>query len=346
MQVALPFVAIASVRRKPADQSARAIRLKNVKRLLAIEVWVGVGDPPTCPGAEARAPVHYGHNAERWTGSSRTFAIRRTGLSVRLAIITMISFNLPTRLVNVMQRSPKSPANLYRAEFHADRDARTRAAARTILSYIFDWCQINSVCDVGCGVGTWLAAAQGLGAGMVTGYEGPWGASAQLVVDPALVEFLDLEQPISAGTRFDLVVSLEVAEHLSPARGPGLVADLCRLGNMVLFAAAIPNQGGTGHVNERWQSYWAGLFDSQDYDVIDAIRPLIWQNGEIPWWYRQNILLYVRRQSPAATALAVAGLPATSYIDLVHPDHFIHAEEHQPGRAIKKMVRRLLNRGG
>jgi len=28
----------------------------------------------------------------------------------------------------------------------------------------------------------------------------------------------------------------------------------------VLFSAAIPNQGGTGHINEQWQEYWAEKF--------------------------------------------------------------------------------------
>lgn len=242
-----------------------------------------------------------------------------------------------------MQQSPESPADLYGAEFHAGRDARTRSTARTILSYVFDWCQINSVCDVGCGVGTWLAVARELGAETVSGYEGPWGASSKLVVDPALIEFRDLEQPIRAKTRFDLVLSLEVAEHLSAARGPGLVADLCRLGDLVLFSAAIPKQGGVGHINERWQSYWADLFDGQGYQAIDAIRPLIWRDESIPCWYRQNILLYARRQAPVMTTLAEARLPATSYIDIVHPDLFSPARRRRPVSVVRSMARRLLN---
>ena len=60
--------------------------------------------------------------------------------------------------------------------------------------------------------------------------------------------------------RFDLAISLEVAEHLAPQRSESLVRDLCALADVVLFAAAVPFQGGAGHVNERWQSWWAQRF--------------------------------------------------------------------------------------
>lgn len=241
-----------------------------------------------------------------------------------------------------MPISSNSAAGSYGAEFHATRDAQTRPAAQTVLSHLFNICQIKSVCDVGCGVGTWLSAAQELGAETVLGFEGPWVSAAQMEVDPSCVKHQDLEQPVEVDGRFDLVLSLEVAEHLTPARGPGLVAELCQLSDLVLFSAAILNQGGTGHKNERWQSYWAGLFDEQGFDTIDAIRPHIWNDGSMPWWYRQNILLYVRRDTPVAATLARAGLRTASYVDLVHPELFMHAEKRQPARALKRMAGQLL----
>lgn len=241
-----------------------------------------------------------------------------------------------------MQQAPKSPDKLYGTAFHADRDARTRAVAKTILSHLMDWTEIDSVCDVGCGVGTWLAAAGELGVKTVLGFEGPWGESADLVVDRSLVRFSNLQAAIRTELRYDLVVSLEVAEHLTEDRAPGFVADLCALGDLVLFSAAIPNQGGTGHVNERWQSYWAELFAGNGYCALDAVRPLIWGDDNIAWWYRQNILLYVREGSPIAAKLAAAGLQAPTYLDLVHPACFSVVQDRQPLRRLKKKVHKLL----
>ncbi len=236
------------------------------------------------------------------------------------------------------------PDNLYSEDFHADRDARTRATARTVLGMVASWTGITSVCDVGCGVGTWLAAAGELGASRLQGFEGPWGRTAKLVVDQSIVTFGDLERPIRADGKFDLVISLEVAEHLTESRAPAFVEDLCALGDLVLFSAAIPNQGGTGHVNERWQSWWAGLFAERGYDAFDAIRPAIWSDPSVAWWYRQNILLYARRGSAAAKALTSAGIGAPQMLDVVHPGQFAHLSNAGPARAIKLMVRRWLSR--
>lgn len=55
--------------------------------------------------------------------------------------------------------------------------------------------------------------------------------------------------------RFDLAMTIEVAEHLTPVRADSFVEDLTRLSDVVLFSAAIPAQGGINHVNEQWQSY-------------------------------------------------------------------------------------------
>lgn len=234
---------------------------------------------------------------------------------------------------------------MYDAEFHADRDTRTRSTARAILTYLFEKIEIESVCDVGCGVGTWLSAAQELGAERIKGYEGPWAEKAQLVIDLGLITLQDLEVEVRADERFDLVISLEVAEHLTATRGPAFIAELCALGDLVLFSAAIPDQGGTGHVNERWQSYWAGVFAEQGYEVFDVIRPAIWQEEAVPWWYRQNILVYAKQGSTAAEALAGEYRPAVSYLDVVHPELFRHAEANQPARSLRKAFRNLLGRG-
>ena len=97
----------------------------------------------------------------------------------------------------------------------------------------------------------------------------------------------------SGEERFDLAITLEVAEHLPPERAAGFVEELCTLAPIVLFSAAIPDQGGTHHLNEQWPEYWVAEFSRLNYRPIDAIRPRIWTDPEIYWWYRQNCLLFV-----------------------------------------------------
>jgi SAM-dependent methyltransferase len=123
----------------------------------------------------------------------------------------------------------------------------------------------------------------------------------------------DLELPLELGRRFDLAISMEVAEHLSPASAERFVADLARLAPAVLFSAAIPYQGGEHHQNERWQSYWAALFARQGLYPHDVVRPAVWTDPEVEPWYAQNTLLYTGDPGPSVT------------LDLVHPRHYLSA---------------------
>ncbi|MEM9147317.1 MAG: methyltransferase domain-containing protein [Pseudomonadota bacterium] len=229
---------------------------------------------------------------------------------------------------------------LYVPAFYANRDANTVSAARKVLGIVFSMHQINSVCDVGCGVGTWLKVAGELGAETVFGYEGDWVDRNALVIPDDRVKVADLSVPLVTEARYDLAISLEVAEHLPPDRAGSFVSDLCGLSDRVLFSAAIPHQGGTGHVNERWQSYWAGLFAQHGHRPVDAVRPLVWTDTTVPWWYRQNAILYVRG-APGAEA-------QVQQLDLVHPEQFLELENATLSRAAKKVwpaLKRRLRKG-
>lgn len=110
----------------------------------------------------------------------------------------------------------------------------------------------------------------------------------------------------------------EVAEHLTPGRAESLVNDLVSLAPVVAFSAAIPGQGGTNHSNERWPSYWRDLFSLAGFDAIDCLRTSNWRNEEIEWWYRQNLILYVKREDAHRFRSLVSDMP----FDIVHPSTF------------------------
>jgi SAM-dependent methyltransferase len=104
--------------------------------------------------------------------------------------------------------------NVYNTEFYAHRRARTLVAARKILSLVRDITDFKSIADVGCGTGTWLAAAFEGGAEKAVGLEGDW-VKPDMLDDPR-IEFFpkDLEQRFEL-PQVDLAMSLEVAEHVS-----------------------------------------------------------------------------------------------------------------------------------
>src|SRR2546426_3691918 len=72
-----------------------------------------------------------------------------------------------------------------------------------------------SILDVGCGICTWLKAALDYGVSDIFGVDGIEIPESQLLIPRAFFMWRDLEKPLSLGRRFDLVLCLEVAEHLS-----------------------------------------------------------------------------------------------------------------------------------
>jgi hypothetical protein len=97
--------------------------------------------------------------------------------------------------------------------------------------------------------------------------------------------------------RFDLVQSLEVAEHITPAASEAFVENLARHAErFVLFSAAPPGQGGEYHVSERSYEFWRGLFAAHGFSPFDFVRPLIARDGRVSYWYRYNTLLYARAE--------------------------------------------------
>ena len=95
------------------------------------------------------------------------------------------------------------------------------------------------------------------------------------------------------GRRFDLVQSLEVAEHLPGSASAAFVALLVRHSRgLILFSAAPPGQGGENHINEQSYDFWRGHFRDWGYHAIDWIRPRLAGDKTISYWYRYNVILY------------------------------------------------------
>jgi len=169
-------------------------------------------------------------------------------------------------------------------------------SAEQIVPYIMELIHPESVVDVGCGIGAWLAAFRDLGnVKDYLGFDGNYIEKKHLLIDPNHFIVKNLEDmPITCERTFDLAVSLEVAEHLSTKIALPFVESLTRLAPIVLFSAAIPSQGGTNHINEQWPSYWAELFSRFHYVPVDCIRRKFWNNENVSFWYSQNTVLYVK----------------------------------------------------
>ena len=170
---------------------------------------------------------------------------------------------------------------------------------------------LDAVLDVGCGRGVWAAEWQRRGVARVLGVDGDYVSRDALLIPPDCFLATDLAQPFDVGERFALVQCLEVAEHLAPEAAATLIDGLVRHGDLILFSAAIPGQGGEHHVNERSYAYWRDLFAERGYQMYDAVRPVLRNEVHVEPWYRYNAFVYAKatgaaRLSAAARAHLVA----------------------------------------
>ncbi len=237
--------------------------------------------------------------------------------------------------------------------FEGQKGGSVRSATEVvpIVIYLFD---PKSVVDVGCGVGTWLKVFVDKGITDVLGIDGEYVDRKQLVVPADKFMPHDLEKSFPSNKKFDLAISLEVGEHLPEHSAEQFVKTLTSLAPVVLFSAAIPFQGGTHHINERWQSYWAEKFNKNGFVPTDIIRKKIWTNNEVQPWYKQNIVLYIDK-----TKLVDQNFPiknedeVTEFgnLDVVHPEIYLQAvdpakmHQQQILRAVKAtphIVKKLL----
>ena len=210
--------------------------------------------------------------------------------------------------------------HIYNNQFFDYIDGGARASARRMIGLIRPWLGMQSVLDLGCGRGAWLAEWITAGVTDVTGVDGAYVDRTALLVPGHAFLAADLTRPVETGRRFDLAQSLEVGEHLPETASATLVDSLTRASDRVLFSAAVNGQGGEFHVNEQPLSFWQDLFAAQGYTAFDCIRPNLRHAGDVEPWYRYNTVLYVNaagraglpqqvleREIPAGTALENAG---------------------------------------
>ncbi|MFZ6014449.1 MAG: class I SAM-dependent methyltransferase [Bacteroidota bacterium] len=187
-----------------------------------------------------------------------------------------------------------------------------------------DLVQPRSVLDVGCGLGTWLKAFEECGVKDFKGVDGAYVNKTLLRIPQERFYAHDLTQAMDLGRKFDLVMTLEVAEHLEKELADQFVKTLVGHGDLILFSAAVPGQGGQHHVNEAWLSQWVKIFSKHDFILYDVLRPKIWNNNAIEVWYKQNIVMFCKRGHHLEERLKKESTP---YIDIVHPDLFAFYRE-------------------
>ena len=105
-----------------------------------------------------------------------------------------------------------------------------------------------------------------------------------------------------------------------------------------------------GHINEAPLSYWKQLFERQGYQMID-IRPVFWEDDDIKFWYRQNMVLFIKTcEQDIIDRFAKLTADAGAIVNILHPAGFLgqaqaanYLLKHLGGEIEKNVVTSLEN---
>lgn len=148
----------------------------------------------------------------------------------------------------------------------------------------------DTILDFGCGIGEW-----GIGLPSYTGVD--YNVPREKLLINQYIDH-DLTHPFHKGHKANLILCLEVGEHIEERFAKTLVKSICDAAtDTILFSAAFPGQGGIDHCNEKWPSWWAKLFEEHGFYPHTEIRDTLKSNPNIDIWYRNNIILYTPYRS-------------------------------------------------
>ncbi|MCL6683736.1 class I SAM-dependent methyltransferase [Sphingomonas alba] len=206
----------------------------------------------------------------------------------------------------------------YSHDFYSYIDAGSRRSARAVASILLPEMKITSLLDVGAGHGAWAAEWLAAGVKTVVAVDGDYVQADQLAIPKKNFRAHDLSTPLDLKKSFDLVQTLEVAEHLPEGKAELFVDNLTRHGDVILFSAAVPHQGGEHHVNEQPPEYWREKFASRGYAAFDFVRPKLQGQSEVMPWYRFNSYVYANAagQKRLSKAMLASRVPDSQPLEI------------------------------
>lgn len=158
--------------------------------------------------------------------------------------------------------------------------------AEIIVPFLINRYKPKSVLDLGCNTGQWLKWFIHHGVADVIGIDGE-NMIPELVIPETKYSPQDLRNEFYLGRKFDLVLCLEVAEHLEQEYADVLVGTATMHSDIIFWSAANVGQGGYNHVNEQPMEYWIKKFNKKGFyanglkNVLPDIPHIYYKNNAI-----------------------------------------------------------------
>lgn len=157
----------------------------------------------------------------------------------------------------------------------------------------------TSIIDYGCGIGAYLEAALRNNIKKIKGFDigGDYVKKyTEKSVQP-FIEYLDCTLPLSTD-KYDCTISLETGEHIETSASDQFVLNIVNSTNhtgTILFSAAQPGQGGSGHINCQTKEFWKEKFSVHSFIYDKALTDAIlkeWKLQKAPEYIINNLIVF------------------------------------------------------
>lgn len=146
---------------------------------------------------------------------------------------------------------------------------------------------IETAVDVGCGNGSYTNSLNAAGI-KCAGYDG---SPSTREIAGKHCGTKDFSDPVDIG-QYDLVLSLEVGEHIPVQYEQTFIDNLCKAARQyICLSWAVEGQGGTGHVNCRNNDYVIAEMKKRGFGLEGESTTALRKAASIPW-FRNTIMVF------------------------------------------------------
>lgn len=185
---------------------------------------------------------------------------------------------------------------MYTREFHKTIENDEYPQAIRVGMYIAKYINPQSFIDFGCSSGLYLREVQNnLPKISAIGFE-----FSQEAIDSALckkIYKIDLTETLNIiKTPNTLGLCLEVLEHIEDTNWKTVLQNMTNVCDRIIFSAAVPNQGGLGHINCRPKIDWIKRFHELGWVVdLDATKHMLkyMESGYHMGWFANNAMVVI-----------------------------------------------------
>lgn len=128
-----------------------------------------------------------------------------------------------------------------------------------IAKALVDLWHPSSVYDMGCGIGGYLEGFYRCGCTDIAGSDIGWEAANCSMTEAVRLNtcYHDATQPLTVTRKYDLAMSIDVAEHTEPAGSMTFCNNLVLLSKKrILLTSGPPGMSGKDHINLQIPQYW------------------------------------------------------------------------------------------